>query len=256
MGSCTSTGANGAASSSSSASFRRADGRQSKRVRAEPEWALGEAVTASVLQKRRDEFWDTRVGNDKAMWQSIRAASDALAQGDEDLANAIIDAANLTTPSGSLAKCYDELGAAYVVPPFAFSNPSDVVTDPAAAGPGGDATAEGSDSGAARKPVDLGSGLKCRCRVAPGERDFVVDVAPHANVLMVKAALEQHLAALPADEGKRTLPSSRMRFIFRGKELGDSIRIKDDIVHFDVSMVVQVFVRPADGPGKAAKKKR
>ncbi|CAN0048233.1 unnamed protein product, partial [Heterosigma akashiwo] len=51
-----------------------------------------------------------------------RGAAEALLTGDEPLANSLLEAAQLTTPGGSLLSSYDGLGREYVVPKWAFSN--------------------------------------------------------------------------------------------------------------------------------------
>ena len=49
------------------------------------------------------------------IWQTLKSAAENILDGDVDLANAILEASSVSTPHGSLYRCYDELGALYSV---------------------------------------------------------------------------------------------------------------------------------------------
>uniref|UniRef100_A0A5K4FAX3 UBD domain-containing protein n=1 Tax=Schistosoma mansoni TaxID=6183 RepID=A0A5K4FAX3_SCHMA len=81
--------------------------------RVSPRWRSTFPISLSQLQRKRDEFWDT-----------------APAAEDYDMAQAILDGACITLPSGTLYDCYDELGAHYQLPLYVLSQPSNLVPDP------------------------------------------------------------------------------------------------------------------------------
>jgi len=88
-------------------------------------------LTEGQLRSRRDEFWDTAPVFDgrKEIWDALRAASVAIEALDFDLAQAILDGANISVPNGSLTECYDELGTLYRVPVYCLSNPINMVKE-------------------------------------------------------------------------------------------------------------------------------
>eukprot|EP00731_Ephydatia_muelleri_P020630 Em0013g357a len=85
-------------------------------------------LTEGQLRGKRDTFWDTAPVYEgrKEIWEALRAAADAADTGDYDLAQAILDGANISIPTGQLTEAYDELGNRYVIPPYCLSPP---VTD-------------------------------------------------------------------------------------------------------------------------------
>ena len=76
------------------------------------DWKSDNPLTEGQLRSKRDEFWDTAPAFDgrKEIWDALRAACNAIEQDDFELAQAIIDGASITVPSGYLTECYDELG--------------------------------------------------------------------------------------------------------------------------------------------------
>lgn len=62
------------------------------------------------------------------MWQSIRSAAEALLDGDTALANAILEATNIISPSGTLEVVYDERGHQYKVPQYCYSVPLELTS--------------------------------------------------------------------------------------------------------------------------------
>ena len=103
------------------ASATGAPNRLSKPVTVPPRWAHPTLMSQPELDKLRNDFWESRVDNDPTMWENIKAASEALQNADVALANAILEASNITTPSGSLAQCFDERGKEYVDVTFLLS---------------------------------------------------------------------------------------------------------------------------------------
>lgn len=121
------------------------------------------------------------------MWQTIRSACEALLEEDVGLANAILDAASLITPNGTMEIVYDERGQQYKVPQYAYTRPMELVTQPvmqvpSSSGAGGEGngsnggTGSGkgvlvtatSANGAPLPPAPGGTPLRLRVRVNPG----------------------------------------------------------------------------------------
>jgi hypothetical protein len=61
-------------------------------------------VTRRQLERRREEFWDTRVTGRQEVWMALRAAVECMrGEGGLELARGIVEAAGVTVPSGELA---------------------------------------------------------------------------------------------------------------------------------------------------------
>lgn len=59
-------------------------------------------MTEGQLRSKRDEFWDTAPAFEgrKEIWDALKAAAVALECNDPELAQAIVDGANITLPHG------------------------------------------------------------------------------------------------------------------------------------------------------------
>lgn len=59
-------------------------------------------MTEGQLRSKRDEFWDTAPAFEgrKEIWDALKAAAVALECNDHELAQAIVDGANITLPHG------------------------------------------------------------------------------------------------------------------------------------------------------------
>jgi Ubiquitin-binding domain len=85
-----------------------------------------------MLHRQRVEFWETAPQYDGLVqtWNSLRVAVELSHQGDLPNAQAVLDSAGITIPSGDLgAGCYDELGHRFVIPNFVLSEPSNIMDD-------------------------------------------------------------------------------------------------------------------------------
>ncbi|KAG9284958.1 hypothetical protein G9A89_009768 [Geosiphon pyriformis] len=90
-------------------------------------WESDSLLTPSQLKRQRDAFWDTAPTYEGRLeiWQALRCASES---DDLDLAQAILDSANVTLPTGNLADgCYDELGNRYLIPPYCIIDPTNLI---------------------------------------------------------------------------------------------------------------------------------
>ncbi|WQF77287.1 Putative Ubiquitin domain-containing protein 1/2 [Colletotrichum destructivum] len=105
-------------------------------------WASkGRAWTRAALDRERADFFDTRVTGRPEVWQSLRAALEVLwdpvaqgaaADGTDGLATAqgILDAAEITLPTGDLAQgAYDQLGNYYPLSEWLVADPTNLVED-------------------------------------------------------------------------------------------------------------------------------
>lgn len=94
-------------------------------------WKSDVPLTEGQLRSKRDEFWDTAPAFDgrKEIWDALRAAAVAAEALDFELAQAILDGANISVPNGYLTECYDELGTRYLVPIYCLSYPINIVKE-------------------------------------------------------------------------------------------------------------------------------
>lgn len=71
-----------------------------------PKWKSDIPITEGQLRSRRDEFWDTAPAFEghREIWDALKAAAHAMESGDHQLAQAIIDGANISLPNGKLLK--------------------------------------------------------------------------------------------------------------------------------------------------------
>ncbi|KAK4470030.1 hypothetical protein MN116_000062 [Schistosoma mekongi] len=100
--------------------------------RISPRWRSTFPISLSQLQKKRDEFWDTAPAFEGRIeiWNALKVVADYFQRRDFDMAQAILDGACITLPSGTLCDCYDELGARYQLPLYVLSQPSNLIPDP------------------------------------------------------------------------------------------------------------------------------
>lgn len=188
------------------------------------------------LRAKRAEFWDTRVNNNATTWSTLKMAADALLDKDVDTAQAIIAAADIRTPHGTLELVYDERGGEYRVPQYCWDTPNNLVDDDFARNSSRKAAAEA--NGAAVSPSGVSWTLTLR--VGPGARpDEKVEINSGSTVRMLKEKLVEQAAPVPNES---TLDASRMRVMFWGTELKDTDVLKKTRV--ENNAVVQVFVRP------------
>lgn len=190
------------------------------------------AMTFEALKSKRTEFWDTRVHNNSTTWSNLKMAADAMLDKDVDTANAIVAAADIRTPQGSLELVYDERGSQYRVPQYCWNTPSNLLDDDFA-----NAHKAAADNGAA-SPAGVSWALTLR--VGPGARpDQQLAINSGSTVRQLK---EELVAQSPPETDGGALSADRMRIMFWGKELKDAEVLSKTRV--ENNAVVQVFVRP------------
>ncbi|KAJ3149116.1 Ubiquitin domain-containing protein 2 [Geranomyces michiganensis] len=90
-------------------------------------WKSDTPMTPEALKRMREEFWDTApsYSGRAEIWQALRAACEAPSL---TLAQAIVDSANMTVPTGKLTDgCYDELGNNYRIPNYCVIEPTNLL---------------------------------------------------------------------------------------------------------------------------------
>lgn len=82
--------------------FTVALGRNQPLKKEKPKWKSDYPMTDGQLRSKRDEFWDTAPAFEgrKEIWDALKAAAHAFENNDHELAQAIIDGANIMLPHG------------------------------------------------------------------------------------------------------------------------------------------------------------
>lgn len=160
-----------------------------------------------MLVRERTAYFDTRVAGHVEVWAALRIICELLERGEKEEAQAIMEAAGCTCPSGEVwgrrGGIWDEKGERYVVPAWCVGVPRGCVMD-------GDEVLEGTDvsgvessedeevksfgkkvvvevdKGKGRlveleKEVEMESDLKVRVRMSNTARDFVVRIGADAK---------------------------------------------------------------------------
>ncbi|TPP56763.1 Ubiquitin domain-containing protein 2, partial [Fasciola gigantica] len=94
-------------------------------------WCSQFPLTSSQLQRKRDEFWETAPAFDGRVeiWNALKVAVEFLERNDIEMAQAIVDGADIILPTGTLCDCYDHLGARYQLPLYVLCEPSNLMSD-------------------------------------------------------------------------------------------------------------------------------
>ncbi|KAG5175922.1 hypothetical protein JKP88DRAFT_270922 [Tribonema minus] len=209
-------------------------GRASKRITKGPPWKYGSVVTQQQLVDMRQEYFATRVEGHSYVWQVIKAACEALLEGDEELANSIMEASAVICPTGVMTLCYDDSGLEYRVPKYCFRNPEDMrsTMDEARALQGHVAAV-----------LEPGESITLKMQVAPIERKFDVGASSNMTVVQLKQALCDHIETLTGDASEKPhgVHPFNQRIIYCGRELPDSKTLAE--LNVSPDFVLQVYVR-------------
>jgi hypothetical protein len=144
--------------------------------------------------------------------------------GDYELASTVLEAADIRVPYGDLSVAYDARGAQYAVPRWAFSNPTNILSDDAytaaaaaaaAAAAGGKGGGAAGAAGGGRRPyagaVAELPPLVCRIAATPstGEQDVrLAGLTTGDTIGRLKGALHEHLRAGRADQKAAPEPAA------------------------------------------------
>jgi hypothetical protein len=212
---------------------------ESRLLRKAKPWVPSKPISREGLALKREEFWSTRCTGHQQVWDAIKVASELLVNNDADMANTILQAAQVTSPNGSLAVCYDALGQKYEVDVYCYSDPRSFQeghqekTDGAA----------GAGEGVAGDP---GREITIRMRLYVREIELSVGTHEFESVGKLKEILSKATADWEAPEGG-TIPEQfpvspeKMRFFANGYEMFE----QNSISTYGVSenSVVQVMVQ-------------
>ena len=76
-------------------------------------WTAEVTLTEGQLRGKRDTFWETAPAYDgrREIWDALRAACEAVDKGQYELAQAIVDGANISLPTGRGPEGWEEWNA-------------------------------------------------------------------------------------------------------------------------------------------------
>ncbi|KAJ8418156.1 hypothetical protein AAFF_G00138650 [Aldrovandia affinis] len=201
--------------------IRKRGGRNEPLKKDKPKWKSDYPMTEGQLRSKRDEFWDTAPAFDgrKEIWDALRAAAVAIEGNDHELAQAIVDGANITLPHGSLAECYDELGNRYQLPVYCLAPPVNLITERSE-----DDSSEHPDPPAATKKE-----FQLKVRLSTGQ-DLRLSASMADSICQLKKQLQ----------AQEDIDAAHQRWFFSGKLLPDKTRLLDTKIQKD--FVIQVIV--------------
>lgn len=170
-------------------------------------WKSDMPLTEGQIRSKRDEFWDTAPAFEgrAEIWDALKAAAQAIENQDYDLAQAIIDGANIMLPNGTLTDCYDELGTRYQLPVYCLSYPLNILQR-SPDKEGEIETAEGSVEG---EEVVL------KVRLSTTSKDVKLTVRSTDTIATAKKKLAI----------QENLSDMRQRWFYSGKLLGDRLHV-------------------------------
>uniref|UniRef100_T1JHL7 Ubiquitin-like domain-containing protein n=1 Tax=Strigamia maritima TaxID=126957 RepID=T1JHL7_STRMM len=188
-------------------------------------WKSDVPLTDGQLRSKRDEFWDTAPAFDgrKEIWDALKAAAYAAECNDYTLAQAIIDGANISLPSGTLTDCYDELGNRYQLPVYCLSAPVNMIEE------NGD-----HDAISDAEQSATGAEVFIKVRLSTTGKDLKLSVRTSDTMAIAKRRLQVYENVDPA----------RQRWFFSGKLLNDKLKIEE--AKIPAGYVVQVVIAPEE----------
>ncbi|KAF3049861.1 hypothetical protein E8E11_009536 [Didymella keratinophila] len=164
-----------------------------------------QAWTRARLEKERRDWWDTRVTNNVQVWQCLKAATEALQEGDLATAQTLLDVQGCTCPSGQLwSKVYDDRGAEYKVPEWLVIEPAGIVE--------GDEVLLNEDKtndATAFDEAALGREFVIRVRFSSLAPDLKMKVSERETIASIREKCKA-LAKLDADHQLKLIYSGRM----------------------------------------------
>lgn len=185
-------------------------------------WTSDVPLTEGQLRGKRDEFWETAPAFEgrKEIWDALRAAAETE---DHTLAQAIVDGANITLPTGSLQDAYDELGNRYVLPVYCVNKPTNLIKDEDYKG-GSTGTLDDD-----KESIPSGEEMYIKLRLSTG-KDLKINVYTSDTILKIKKKLYK----------MESIEPQKQRWFFAGKLLTDKMTIEETKIQ--KGYVVQVIV--------------
>jgi len=190
-------------------------------------WKSDIPLTEYQLKRKREEYWDTAPAFEgKAeIWAALKGATEAMENDYYDLAQAMLDGAGISLPSGTLVECYDELGTRYSIPVYCLSWPINLINEADR-----DSPAEYSEP-----VIEDPQELKVKMRLSMTDAESAGDVRMTFSSADTVATAKKQLAdqeQLPKD--------SRQRWYYGGKHLGDRTRLGD--INVPANHVIQCII--------------
>ncbi|KAK3859911.1 hypothetical protein Pcinc_034004 [Petrolisthes cinctipes] len=186
-------------------------------------WKSDMPLTEGQVRSKRDEFWDTapEFEGRREIWDALKAAALALESHDYDLAQAIVDGANITLPNGALTDCYDELGTRYQLPVYCLSLPLNLLqSEQEKEGhPEPESSVEGEEK-------------VLKVRLSTTSKDIKLTVRSNNTIAQAKRKLDV----------QEDLEGGRQRWFYGGKLLGDQLVVSECGVQHN--HVIQAIITP------------
>jgi hypothetical protein len=221
-----------------------------RRVKAVPSWLYDNGpITHSNLNNRRQVFWEAQTSGRRIIWENLKVISEAMLAGNIELANTLLDAADIRVPHSDLSVCYDSLGQLYQVPRYAYSTPINVITDEEAA-----AIANSTRKEHIGPIVDVPLVLRIGPTPSNMEQDIKLTFKSNTTIKEVKLALHETLMDGTHDikpDSNNTKPNKwigkglspyRQRIMYCGRELPDNNHLQEARV--EPHTFLQIFIRP------------
>ena len=215
----------------------RAVGKNQPLKKDRPKWKSDVPLTEGQLRSKRDEFWDTAPAFDgrKEIWDALKAAAYASESRDFALAQAIIDGACISLPSGSLLDSYDELGNRYQLPVYCISAPINLIQNQDSLNSSSDSPSPESEpyrpGTAAIVQRPAGEEIVIKFRISALQNDIKMSIFTKESVLHAK-----HRLALA-----HGFEASDQRWYFGGRLLHDKVKFEE--IKLQPGFVIQVVIR-------------
>ncbi|KXJ25365.1 ubiquitin domain-containing protein 2 [Exaiptasia diaphana] len=197
-------------------------GRNQPLKKERPSWTSEVPLTEGQLRSKRDEFWETAPAFEgrKEIWDALRAAAET---NDHTLAQAIVDGANITLPTGCLQDAYDELGNRYVLPIYCISQPTNLIKDEDISGNLSDEVDDEKDN------QPSGEETSVKLRLSTG-KDLKLTVYTQDTILKIKKKLHKMEGVEPGQQ----------RWFYSGRMLTDKMTIEE--AKIQKNFVIQVIL--------------
>ncbi|CAG8513818.1 12768_t:CDS:2 [Ambispora leptoticha] len=200
-------------------------------------WTSETPIRQRQLKVQRDAFWDTAPSYEGRLeiWQALRCACESE---DLTLAQAIIDSANITIPTGNLTDgCYDELGNRYVIPAYCIVDPTNLIKGSSSENDEGSTSTHQDDDNMDSKLL-LGSSTgdsssQLTVRLSNVARDVHISTNLEQETI---GTLRQKLCANEGLDGRKF----NVRIVFLGRMLDDKTKLAD--VKFEEGQVLQALI--------------
>jgi len=172
-------------------------------------------IPKEEIDRKRAEYWETRVEGNSTIWQALRGACEA----DEETALAILSAMSIKPINKNLQKAYDSQGFEYDVPIFCINDPVQYDIP---------------KKKQIRKEDLQGQSVLVKIRRVGVPHDVELQIPKDVVVLTVK---EEYIRKVK-EEG---LQPANLRLFYGGRELIDANLLAE--YGLDNEHVIQVFVR-------------